>query len=364
MPTDYYKILQVSPTVSKEEIENAYRQLIEKWQNLRAQQTPEIKKRSDKIIALIDEAYQILSVEKTRAIYDRQLNQTVEASSPMVTPKVHAKKIRPATKKNTTRLWVLVIIIALLIIVATYTLFIPHSFFSNQPDTVLEATPVTIPKKKTTPEPQNNASKKEITAPSTTKNKVETTAVNKIESKTAPQIGNTSTLQETKENNVIQTTNTNAIDKDQLKNANDPALKEMAKRLAEITNNHKNVVINFNTQFIEAKASNQNITLNFMVIDGIANSRTILDSYLTERFFYDNQICDVQKDNIEKGILFTFAYYNTQKELIGKYYIDKQVCASPMEKRLIKTPSEYQLNAIEIGEDGKPIQKQQETKTN
>ncbi len=358
MATNYYKILQVSTTVSKEEIENAYRQLIGKWQHLRAQQTPEMKARSDKLIAMIEEAYHILSIEKTRAIYDRQLQQTEDTNSPIITPKELPEETPPPTKKSPIRLFAALGVL-LVIAIIIYVLFIPNGLFEQSNTTVLESTPVPTPKQQTAATPREKPLKEEEPTPPL-KDQTTPPQVKESTEETSQQIHNNIVFKEPKDKegkDITPTTasDTTVVDTNQLKNANDPILKETAKRLAELTNNHKKVVINFNTQFVEAKASNQNVTLNFMVIDGISNSRTILDSYLTERFFYDNQICDVQKDNIAKGILFTFAYYNTQKELIGKYYIDKQVCDSPMEKRLIKTPTKYQLDSIEIGEDGKPI---------
>lgn len=358
MATNYYKILQVSTTVSKEEIENAYRQLIGKWQYLRAQQTPEMKARSDKLIAMIEEAYHILSVEKTRAIYDRQLQQTEDTNSPIITPKELPEETPPPTKKSPIRLFAALGVL-LVIAIIIYVLFIPNGLFEQSNTTALESTPVPTLKQQTAATPREKPLKEEEPTPPL-KDQTTPPQVKESTEETSQQIQDNIVFKEPKDKegkDIIPTTasDTTVVDTNQLKNANDPILKETAKRLAELTNNHKKVVINFNTQFVEAKASNQNVTLNFMVIDGISNSRTILDSYLTERFFYDNQICDVQKDNIAKGILFTFAYYNTQKELIGKYYIDKQVCDSPMEKRLIKIPTKYQLDSIEIGEDGKPI---------
>lgn len=357
---NYYKILQLTTTASKEEIESAYHRLIEKWRGLRAQQIPENQQRSDKIITLLEEAYQVLSDEKKRAHYDHQLDHGTPPPSPTTSSQNSPQETAP-TKKGRMLLWAILVII-LVIVAIIYVLFIPNSLFSQPDTTALEATPVSSTKQAASPQPKKGLLQEELTSPK--KDHVITQQDNKTQEGAGQKIQDSKPVKkETQDKDAASTTavGSKKISADQLKNANDPSLKETAKQLAESTNLHKKVVINLNTQFLEAKASNQNVTIKFMVIDGISNSRTILDSYLTERFFYDNQICEIQKSNIEKGILFTFAYYNTKKELVGKYYIDQEVCESPMEKRLVKTPNEYQLNSIEIGEDGKPIAQKDES---
>lgn len=380
MATDYYKVLQVSNTVSTSEIEEAYHQLISKWQSLRAQQSPEAKLRSDKIIALIEEAYQVLSVEKTRAIYDRQLKQATATSpiinhkeqevkqeqeiKPVVThkePKPKVEKETQTVKKPASRSFFIIFILLIIVAMAIYyVLFIPNNLLSSQSDTnALESTPITTPKPSPSPKTAPVIEKK---SPTVEQDKQRITPPK--EAIALPQRQDTvnNTVKVPPSDNTVSSASSEpeVMDANRLKNANNPELKETAERLAEITNAHKGVVLNFNTQFIEAKAANQNVTLRFMVIDGITSSKMIFESYLTERFVYDNQICDIQKDNIAKGTLFTFSYYNTQNELLGKYYIDQQVCESPKEKRLIKIPDDYQLNSIEIDQNGNPIPSSQE----
>lgn len=362
MSADYYKILQVSNTASTSEIKQAYLQLTEKWKKLRVNQTPEMRTRTDKILTIIEEAYQVLSIEETRLIYDQERNQTTQTASSTVELPNEIEKKQPttSTKKPLSR-FSLFLVLVLIIVGASayYIFFVPNNLFtSSQDDTALEPAPRYT--KQTTELKASLQENKPAQMEQPKQPKPKEIIIPAPQPKTE-KVANNTTPVAIQKNDVKQTFATpTPIDAERLKNANDPSLKETAKGLAKITNAHKAVVINFNTQFIEANASNQNITLKFMVIDGISTSRALLDTYLTERFFFDNQLCDVQKANIAKGITFTFTYYNTQNELIGKYYIDQQVCESPMEKRLIKTPDQYQIDSIEIDEDGKPIANKEE----
>lgn len=301
MTINHYKILQIPETATSEEIKQAYINSINKWQQLQKQQTPEAKERSNKVIAGIELAYKVLSNPVTRANFDESLNNP----TPTITTTTNQTTTMTTHSSSKLLYTLLIIILILLIAIATGVFYIifksPISPFTAE-----------------TQQSQQANSQKAAPAVSDELKKALESA-------------------------------------EQLKkqNANNPELKEIAKSLAETANKNTNAIIAYNTQFLGAQASNQNVTFRFMVIDGITHSQSLLSSYLTERFIVNNNdVCNTQQTNLAKGSLFTFAYYNTKGELLGSYYIDQQVCQSPATNRIIKRPDESQLKPIEPNKDG------------
>src|SRR5947199_2617972 len=70
--TDYYAILEISPTATQSEIKRSYRRLARKYH-------PDLNQQArDQHIKLLNEAYKSLSDPARRAIYDQQ--RLIEAS--------------------------------------------------------------------------------------------------------------------------------------------------------------------------------------------------------------------------------------------------------------------------------------------
>ncbi|MFD1259546.1 J domain-containing protein [Entomomonas asaccharolytica] len=301
MTINHYKILQIPETATSEEIKQAYINSINKWQELQTQQTPEAKERSNKIIASIEHAYKVLSNPTTRAHFDKALqNQTSN-----ITTTTNQTTTMTTTHSSSKLLYtLLVIILILLIAIAAGVSYIIFKGPALQP--IAQA-------------PQSQQANQQKAAPT-------------ISDELKKELEKAEQLKK--------------------QNANNPELIEIAKSIAEMANKNSNTIIAYNTQFLGAQSSNQNVTFRFMVIDGITHSQSLLSSYLTERFIVNNNdVCNSQQANLAKGTLFTFAYYNTKGELLGSYYIDQQVCQSPATNRIVKRPDESQLKPLEVKKD-------------
>ena len=68
MPADYYEILEVSNTSSREDIKKAYRRLALRWH---PDKNPDNQEFATKKFKELSEAYEVLSDEKKRRIYDQ-----------------------------------------------------------------------------------------------------------------------------------------------------------------------------------------------------------------------------------------------------------------------------------------------------
>jgi len=68
MPADYYEILEVAKTSSKEDIKKAYRKLALKWH---PDKNPDNQEAATKKFKELSEAYEVLSDEKKRRMYDQ-----------------------------------------------------------------------------------------------------------------------------------------------------------------------------------------------------------------------------------------------------------------------------------------------------
>lgn len=294
MSANHYRILQVSENATQEEVAQAYINAIEKWQQLLQTQTPQLKERTLKVITSIDQAYLVLSDPQQRNLYDQKL-RTINASALPV----------KSSRKLLYTLFIAILIMLIAIAAGIFYIITNQVKFIKQPEPAI----TTSEQKPTTPPQQVNAISPELEKE----------------------------LQKVKQ---IQT-----------QNAQDPELKALANAIAELVNQKKNLIINQNTQFLGAQASNQNIVYRFVVIDGITHSENILTAYLSDNFVAaNNEVCSAQQINLAKGLIFTSAYYDTQGKLLGSFYIDQQVCESPMDNRLIKIPDAKQLQLIGVTE--------------
>jgi len=79
MPADYYEILEVAKTASKEDIKKAYRKLALKWH---PDKNPDNQEVATKKFKELSEAYEVLSDEKKRRMYDQYGRDGVNGSSP------------------------------------------------------------------------------------------------------------------------------------------------------------------------------------------------------------------------------------------------------------------------------------------
>lgn len=297
MPNNYYQILKLSEHATLEEINQAYTFHLKKWQLLKEQQPPHLQERTNKLLAYLDQAYQVLSDPEQRTAYDKRLKQ--ETVSP-ISSQMHSL-IPPSTHSSTSSnkgFYIsIIILLALIAIGIFYLIYQARVTVTYQPTGQLAA----------------NSTKQNNTSIST-------------ELKIALE----------------------KADQQKIQNAQNASLKALAKTIADNTNNNLNIILNNNTKFIGAQAANQNVTFRFLVIDGISYSQAILNSYLTERFIADNnEVCNDQQVDLSKGILYTFAYYDNKGKLLASYYIDQQVCQSPATKRIVKHPDSYQLEAKE-----------------
>lgn len=73
--SDYYKILQVHPTATKEVIDAAYRKLASKYH-------PDVNDSAEAIdqMKLLNEAYEVLSDPSKRSVYDRSSKTDTQAN--------------------------------------------------------------------------------------------------------------------------------------------------------------------------------------------------------------------------------------------------------------------------------------------
>lgn len=78
MPADYYEILEVTKTTSKEDIKKAYRKLALKWH---PDKNPENQDVATKKFKELSEAYEVLSDEKKRRMYDQYGRDGVNGSA-------------------------------------------------------------------------------------------------------------------------------------------------------------------------------------------------------------------------------------------------------------------------------------------
>ena len=78
MSADYYKILEVSKTSSAEDIKKAYRKLALKWH---PDKNPDNQEAATKKFKELSEAYEVLSDEKKRRIYDQYRRDSVNESN-------------------------------------------------------------------------------------------------------------------------------------------------------------------------------------------------------------------------------------------------------------------------------------------
>jgi len=86
---DYYEVLQLSKTASKEEIKKAYRKLSRKYHPDNAGE------RGRKIFDQVQEAYAVLGDEEKKAVYDRKMAGSSPADTNKNIKKMQAKDISP-----------------------------------------------------------------------------------------------------------------------------------------------------------------------------------------------------------------------------------------------------------------------------
>ncbi len=67
----YYKVLDISETATDTEIKNAYKKLAKKWH---PDKNLDNRKRAEQMFNIISEAYQILSNNESRKLYDQNIN--------------------------------------------------------------------------------------------------------------------------------------------------------------------------------------------------------------------------------------------------------------------------------------------------
>nr|WOX63130.1 dnaJ-like protein subfamily B member 6 [Myzus persicae] len=78
MSGDYYSILEVTPNASINDIKKSYRKLALKWH---PDKNPEDQEQANRMFKEISEAYEVLSDEAKRKLYDEQRKRKMSASS-------------------------------------------------------------------------------------------------------------------------------------------------------------------------------------------------------------------------------------------------------------------------------------------
>lgn len=307
MTVNYYRLLQIPQNASIEQIEQAYTSHQQKWSLFKNEQPEHLKARADKILSCLETAHRVLVSPELRLQYDRTLNADEEHTA-AATP-TNISPTKDMSKKTTNNIFYVIIIILLITMAAVFCYYTYRTGLTDptQPE-------------QTKPQPAHLAHSPQTTQPVAMSTELKE-AIKRAEEQRKRQ-------------------------------AQDPTLKGLAQRIAENSNKNRNTTINYNTKFLGAQASNQNVTFRLLVIDGISISKILLASYMNERFLLDNnEVCGNQQNDLAKGILYTFAYYNSKGELLGGYYIDEQVCQSPTSSRLIKKPDLNQLKSIEVPAD-------------
>lgn len=97
MKKDYYRILEINPSASSEEIKSSYRRLAR-------QHHPDVSKGSDsaEVLAKINEAYEVLGNPESRRSYDMERNSTVVTNLRQQVKEVvddYFNQLEPKTKK-------------------------------------------------------------------------------------------------------------------------------------------------------------------------------------------------------------------------------------------------------------------------
>lgn len=298
---NYYKILQISDKATHEEIELAYKQLIQKWQKVKETQPAIPAERIDNIINSIEQAYQALSNQQ-KEISD---NADTNEQTPDLLPTEYTEgvsNVLSETKKTKSINKILLIILFIFIIVACgYYYFIFD--IPSQESTLNQASQEAQVDKPIVKDVLDNAKILMKKEPITTDSSIK-----------APPV-------------VIQP-------------ANRDELLAMAEKISNSANKYRNTFINKNTTFLGAFVSKQNIRLNFKVIEGISISKALFKTYLTERFIMDNKTCKTQEADIKRGNGFIFAYYDVNYNLLASYIIDNEVCSTPLERRMFKKVSD------------------------
>ena len=302
---NYYRILQISENATNLEVEQAYDKLLTKWLQIRIKSSVIPRERIDIIIRSIEDAYKVISSPEKREEYDKASNRNnVENELPeqvkINTPPPSLSEDENITKKSN---YLLILLIVLILMCIAYGLY--YFIFNNtsQNTEIIQSTQPNQDEKSITKEALENA--KELI-----ENKIQVPEPNVPAIKKAP------------------------VAEPQLKNIDE--LTDMAKKIAQSADKYRNSFINKNTTLLGASASKQNIRLNFKVIEGIADSPTLLETYFNERFAYDNNVCKTQEKDIKRGNAFIFAYYDNSYKLLTIYMIDQDVCDSPLERRIIK----------------------------
>lgn len=361
---NYYRILQISEKATNTKIKLAYIQLTNKWQKIKTEQPSIPSERVDNILSAIEQAYQVLSNPEKRAAFDRTLQQT-NSQTPNLTIQKEPKqvdKVLPdssSTPEKTKVSYKIIILIVLLILISmAYGYY--HFIFNT---TTQNPTQQIVP---TAPQPESAVANETLDNTSTAIEKAAPSSVKDVPAPTKQNLSsaeeNFSSKKETSsetaanEDALIGLINTPTSIEQQPNPAegslpspkeipiapieNIEELSEISQKIADSANKYRNTVINNNTLFLGAAASEQNVRLNFKVIEGISDSKLLLSTYLKERFIYDNNICKTQEEDIKRGNTFTFAYYNADYQILGSYIIDQQVCDSPLERRMIKKASD------------------------
>lgn len=340
---DHYKILQVSENATDLEIEQAYDSLLTKWLQVKVKSRELPRERIDSILHSIEEAYKVLSSPDKRAEYNKSINLNDITADKLVEVKTAQEPLAEQEKitKKPNHLFILLILLMLVSIIYSLYYFVFDKNSASDQSSQASTENYAITK-----EALDNAQK--LIKDKTSEN----------QSPPLPKVDNTDkTDQQDSAQNLIEnqspeigTVITTDISKKEKQPVSSPPLKNMdeltkiAKKIASSADKYRNSFINKNTTLLSANASKQNIRLNFRVIEGISNSPALLDAYLNERFTYDNNICQTQEKDIQRGNAFIFAYYDNNYKSLITYMIDKEVCDSPLERRIIKKISDDDSN--------------------